>query len=224
MPTPARRELFSANRQFRLEILSVDRWSRSREPPEPERPPPGRGTAKTTDVSWADRGKTTRTSTWSDGRLTALELETTQGEPPVATMRLYKGKDTRPLWQRDLAWVPGSAVVSDSGRHVATFDHWAASGTTPQVVVLFDAAGNQQVALSLSDLFTSAEQEKLTRSVSSIWWAAGLYDGDRVPHAFSSDEKHLVLKVQLDGHTRPNLVQPAPQQRLVEVSTGKVLR
>jgi hypothetical protein len=63
------------------------------------------------------------------------------------------------------------------------------------VVVLFDARGKQRQALTLDDLFTSSERNKLTRSTSSIWWAAGMYQ-EGVPHTFSADEKHLVLKVQ----------------------------
>jgi hypothetical protein len=216
-PEPERREIFSADRRYRLDIET----GRGRQA-ETETSAPA--TASGTAVSYGNGVRTTHKSTFDKGRLTVIELETARGEAPAATLRLFKAGESTPLWQTELDYLPASALVADSGKWVATFDAWGASGRTPNVVVLFDAGGKKTRSLSLDDLFTKGEQERLTRSVSNTWWAAGLYEGDKVPHAFSADGKHLVLKVQLGGYTRPNLEQAAPNERRVELATGKVLR
>jgi hypothetical protein len=211
-PAPDQQVVFSRSRAFRLEIVTGQSDGRT---------PPRAPTASGTTTSYENGAKVTTRATFEKGQLKAVALETKRGEPPQALLRLSKG--TSVVWEVELDWLPGSAVVADSGQWVATFDHWGNSGQNPHVVVLFDDKGRMTKALTLNDLFTSSEQDQLTRSTRSIWWAAGMYE-EGVPHAFSADEKQLVLKVQLAGHARPNLEQPPATERRIELATGKVLR
>lgn len=211
-PAPDRREVASKNKAFRLEIVTGRSDGRT---------PPKAPTASGTTISYENGAKVTTRATVERGQLKAVALETRPGQAPEAVLRLMRGESV--MWEAELDWLPGSAVVAESGKWVATFDHWGNSGENPHVVVLFDDKGRVTRALTLGDLFDPSEQRQLTRSVSSTWWAAGMYQ-EGVPHAFSADEKHLVLKVQLAGHARPNLQQPPAAERRVELATGKVQR
>jgi TonB family protein len=67
---------------------------------------------------------------------------------------------------------PVSAVLSNDGAWLVTFDDWHSMGYGPNVVVIYRADGTVVRALSLEDILTSEDLDVLPRSVSSRYWAA----------------------------------------------------
>jgi hypothetical protein len=94
----------------------------------------------------------------------------------------------QPVWNQPLLndVSPVEAIVSPLGR-VATFDNWHSKGYGKEVVVIYDDHGKAVRAMGLEDFLPKDYIRALPRSVSSIWW------GDH--HYFSSDGKHLILRV-----------------------------
>ena len=86
---------------------------------------------------------------------------------------------------------PVSALVSDGGDYVVTFDNWHSAGYGDDVVVIYRSDGSLVNKLGLSDLLTEGDIETLPRSVSSIWWG-----GD---HYLDEKKGLLVLKVVSNG-------------------------
>lgn len=100
---------------------------------------------------------------------------TKDAAPPTARGLLERqvrpGRWTR-LWDRPLLnpVAPVSALVTDSGAYIVTFDDWMAVGTGPHTVVIYDRAGAVVRALALDDFVSPAHRAALPRSVSSVWW------------------------------------------------------
>jgi hypothetical protein len=93
------------------------------------------------------------------------------------------------VWQRDLPNIvaPVSAIISNSGRYVATFDDWHAVGTGEHVVVIYGPDGSLIRSFQLSDLISEDYIFALPSSVSSIDWGG--------KHQFSSNERFLELQI-----------------------------
>jgi len=131
----------------------------------------------------------------------------------VLQRRAHSGR-WRTSWQGQLRnrVMPVRASVPDSGRFFVTFDDWCASGTGPNVVVIFDEAGRVIRALSLPDLVSEDYALALPRTFSSIYWggAAG----------FSPDGGRLILSVSAPGE---ELFQPRgdPVSIEVELASGR---
>lgn len=69
---------------------------------------------------------------------------------------------------------PVSALVSEDGSYVVTFDNWHTMGYGDNAVVIYRASDGSLVRkLALIDFLTENDYMKLSRSVSSIWWAGG---------------------------------------------------
>lgn len=98
------------------------------------------------------------------------------GGPEEARGRL-ECRDERGGWARvwDMPLVnevgPVSAVVSDDGAYVATFDNWHSMGWGEDVVAIYDREGRLVRAFGLSAFLPDAYVNALPRSVSSIWWS-----------------------------------------------------
>ena len=79
-----------------------------------------------------------------------------------------------PLWRKPLVndVSPVTALVSDRDGSFVTFDNWHSMGWGDDAVVVYDGDGSVTRKLSLNDLFTQAEIDRMPRSVSSIRWHA----------------------------------------------------
>ena len=80
---------------------------------------------------------------------------------------------------------PVSALVSDSGRYVVTFDNWHQVGYGNDVVAVYDGSnGKPLLKYRLEDLLNNEELCQVKCSVSSRWWARGRHEldesGDRL--------------------------------------------
>jgi hypothetical protein len=92
---------------------------------------------------------------------------------------------------------PVSALVSNNGDYVITFDNWHGIGYGDNVVTIYDAAnGNLIKKLGLSDFLTESDIYNLPHSVSSIQW-----NGE---HKIDYGKKQLVLKVAKSGRNNPD--------------------
>lgn len=65
---------------------------------------------------------------------------------------------------------PVSALVSDDGRFVATFDNWHSKGYGDNAIVVYGRTGEVLHSFSLADILSPAERVRLPASVSSIHW------------------------------------------------------
>jgi len=86
---------------------------------------------------------------------------------------------------------PVSALVSNNGGYVVTFDNWHGVGYGDDVVVIYRPNGALVKKFGLEDLLTEGDIETLPRSVSSIWWGGEHYIDDA--------NAILILKVVSNG-------------------------
>jgi hypothetical protein len=77
------------------------------------------------------------------------------------------------VWQRDLVndVAPVSALVSNTGAYVVTFDNWHFMGFGDDAVVIYGTQGKLIRALGLDDILPDYYVEALPRSVSSLHWS-----------------------------------------------------
>ena len=70
---------------------------------------------------------------------------------------------------------PVSALVSEDGNYLVTFDNWHAVGYGDDVVVIYRSDGTLVKKFSLEDLFTKDDISTFSHSVSSRWWGGEHY-------------------------------------------------
>lgn len=90
-------------------------------------------------------------------------------------------------------FAPVSALVSDDGRYVVTFDNWHMSGYGNNVVVIYRTDGTVVNSLALRDFLTDEDIYELPRSASSIHWAGA--------HYLDHSKDLLILRVEGCGRT-----------------------
>jgi hypothetical protein len=73
---------------------------------------------------------------------------------------------------------PVSAIVSNDGKYVVTFDNWHSMGYGDDVIVIYRSDGSVIKKFALGDLLTEGDIETLPHSVSSIWWGRDHYITD----------------------------------------------
>jgi len=90
----------------------------------------------------------------------------------VLEFRQSKWRAYHPVWRRALVndVSPVSAVVSDDGTYVATFDNWHSTGYGPTTLTIYGANGSTVRSFGLYEFLLRNEIERLSRSVSSIHW------------------------------------------------------
>lgn len=120
-----------------------------------------------------------------------------------------KGKK---LWkvQLDNEVSPVSALVSDDGNYVITFDNWHGVGYGDNVVTIYNGTTGKLVKkLGLSDFLTESDIYNLPASVSSMHWHG--------THHIDYEKKQLILKV----------VKPSKKDEFfdvhIDLTVGKVL-
>lgn len=109
---------------------------------------------------------------------------------------------------------PVSALVSNRGNYVVTFDNWHGVGYGDDVVVIYRSDGVLVKKASLEDLLTEGDIETLPHSVSSIWWGGA--------HYIDEANGLLVLKVVSNG--KKSWDEGAKFHELrIELATGRTL-
>ena len=97
------------------------------------------------------------------------------------------------IWATNLANAisPVTALVSDDGDYVVTFDNWYRIGWGNEVVVIYGANGALIKKYGLGDILSEDEIEKIPRTVASRWWGG--------EHVIDEEKKTLILKVVSNG-------------------------
>lgn len=107
---------------------------------------------------------------------------------------------------------PVSAIVSDDGKYVVTFDNWGTVGLGDNVVAIYRGGdGGLVKKLALADFITEEDISNLSRSVSSIWWGG--------KHAIDNDK--LVLEVI--AHKNETDDNKANFKMRIKLETGELL-
>lgn len=101
---------------------------------------------------------------------------------------------------------PVSALVSDDGNYIVTFDNWHAVGYGDDVVVIYKSDGKLIKKFGLEDLFTKADIQTFSHSVSSIWWG--------IDHYIDNKKGILYLKAARDDEVH---------ELGIELATGRPL-
>jgi TonB family protein len=86
---------------------------------------------------------------------------------------------------------PVSAIVSNNGEYVVTFDNWHGVGYGDDVVVIYRSDGTMVKKFALEDLLTEGDIETFSRSTSSMSWGG--------EHKIDEASNLLVLKVVANG-------------------------
>ncbi len=143
---------------------------------------------------------------------------------------LYKtgapGKADEEIWSVDLTKdaAPGSALVSNTGQYVVTFDYWPVVMVDygEDVVVIHDFEGRKVRALGLLDLTSEEAIHWMKRELLLVRWR-----GEQ-----SIDEEHHVLRLKLvlDEETPPDVARhlgydtstPPAKEVRIDLATGQV--
>jgi hypothetical protein len=134
------------------------------------------------------------------------------GGPQHAQGRLERRNPSgqwEPVWDKPLVndVSPVSALISDSGAYVATFDNWHSTGWGGDAVVIYNAQGEMVRSMGLTDFLPQPYFVALPRTVSSIWWSGDhRIEGDRlilqvVVPAGSVDTERTYLEIAVDLRT-----------------------
>lgn len=120
------------------------------------------------------------------------------------------------VWERELPndVSPVSAIVSDRGKYVVTFDNWHSMGYGSNAVVIYGPGGKVVRELSLEDFLSKEEIERLPHTVSSIWWGRD--------HYFDENEEFVVLRVT-EAEKLPFDEDTRFREIRIRLSDGKVL-
>ncbi len=106
-------------------------------------------------------------------------------------------KDTIKLWEQKLInhISPMTALVSNDGAYVVTFDNWASLGYGLDVMVVYNAKGELLKRYQLDD-FSPFPLNAYQLSISSIWWRCGAsFASDReLKICFLTDNKQQAYK------------------------------
>ena len=105
------------------------------------------------------------------------------------------GNSHTQIWEAELDndVSPVSALVSDSGKYVVTFDNWHNKGGGDNVVVIYTKNGELTKKFHLLDIVSQKEYITLPRSVSSIWWGED--------HEIDDENDFVVLKILIGSRS-----------------------
>ncbi|OON70715.1 hypothetical protein [Hymenobacter sp. CRA2] len=98
------------------------------------------------------------------------------------------------LWQESLInrIAPVTALVSNDGRYVVTFDNWSSMGYGVDVMVVYDGQGHLLRRYNLEQLSPFPINQYM-RSISSMWWRcdASIVSPERVAICFQTQDKQV---------------------------------
>ncbi|HEX8189167.1 MAG TPA: hypothetical protein VF586_12500 [Pyrinomonadaceae bacterium] len=115
------------------------------------------------------------------------------------------------VWEARLSndVAPVSALVSDGGGYVATFDNWHSVGFGDDVVVIYGPGGRLVRKLALTDIAPTTSI--FPRSVSSIFWGGKHY----------IDERSLQLVLKVLSEWSPHDEEGKYREVRVDLKTGE---
>lgn len=108
------------------------------------------------------------------------------------------GTDTTLIWERKLLndLCPASAIVSNEGSSIVTFDNWFSNGYGGNVMVVYTEKGDARRTYSLSDISPYPLNDYFT-SISSIWWSSEkkYVDNENVEIVFYTEKKETTKRI-----------------------------
>lgn len=109
---------------------------------------------------------------------------------------------------------PVTALVSDDGQYLATFDNWHSRGYGNDTIVIYRTDGSLVRSMALEDVLTAKDIEMLPRSVSSIQWSAEHY----------IDEDRHLLVLRITRCTGLDLCLEKPPEVAIHLADGTLVR
>lgn len=106
---------------------------------------------------------------------------------------------------------PVTAIVSDDGRHIVTFDDWLNRGRGDDAVVIYRSDGKLVRKFALKDILTERDIETLPATDSSTWWGGA--------HYIDQTNSLLILKI-VSNRRRPSEKGVAFRELGIELATG----
>lgn len=123
--------------------------------------------------------------------------------PCHAKLFCITGTDTVLIWERKLLndICPVSAIVSNDGSSIITFDNWYSNGYGGNVMVVYNEKGDAKRTYSLSEISPYPLNDYIT-SVSSIWWKtdAKFIDNVKIEIEFRTDKKETTKRLYNTKH------------------------
>ena len=116
------------------------------------------------------------------------------------TGTLYKisATDTTAIWERKLInrICPVSAIVSNDGSSVVTFDNWLSLGYGVDTVVVYNELGDLKRRFQLEDISPFPINDYL-RSISSLYWNCGKHyiDNNRIEICFCNEKEVKINRI-----------------------------
>jgi len=108
------------------------------------------------------------------------------------------GTDTVLIWERKLLndICPVSAIVSNDGSSIVTFDNWFSNGYGGNVMVVYNYKGDAKRTYSLSEISPYPLNDYVT-SISSIWWSSveRYLDNENVEIEFYTEKKETTKRI-----------------------------
>jgi hypothetical protein len=115
-----------------------------------------------------------------------------------ATLYEINNNDTVKIWEQKFInrFTPLSAIVSDDGKHVVTFNNWYSIGYGQDVMVVYDQKGNLKKMYSL-EAISPFPVNYYRRTISSILWLkkANFISNEEI-EIFEGNQSNLII----DGH------------------------
>lgn len=160
--------------------------------------PPSEETYLSSNGEWrltvTPRGLKDSLSYFTD-KVEGVELAGQAADETHATARARLERRTTTGWAQQWAAplvndvAPTSALVSNDGRYVVTFDNWHHVGVGDHVVVVYGPEGRLVRSLRIDEIVPPAYAAALPRSVSSLWWSGN--------HRLAPDGRHVLLAVRV---------------------------
>lgn len=111
-----------------------------------------------------------------------------------AILYSIENKDTIEIWNKRLIndIAPVTAIISNNGKSVITFDNWSSMGYGLDVMVVYDSKGGLKKRYQLEN-FSPIPINDYFMSISSIWWRCGVkfIDENSIEICFQDDKKNV---------------------------------
>jgi len=113
------------------------------------------------------------------------------------------GTDTALVWERKLInkICPVSAIVSNDGSSITTFNNWFSNGYGENVMVVYNENGDLKKTYSLEEISPYSLNDYF-RSISSIWWSSEqkYIDNESVEIEFYTEKKETTKRIYNTKH------------------------
>ncbi len=111
------------------------------------------------------------------------------------------------------SYSPVSAIISNTGKYVVTFDNWHHVGYGDNVVVIYGAQGKLLFKYALEDILTDKEiKNSVPHTVSSRWWHKGEHKLNHEGKHYIDEQKGLLVLLTVAG------------KRFISLKDGKVIK